>query len=116
MVNKTCLCTPPAYPISATIAVVRNLTELNGSGTFTELPDTRLIAIASPIALPTPSTTAVMIPGSQRQRRGFQLCRNRPERRCADVDNGRKDHDRQHQDRRQQIGSARELMRIGTPE
>ena len=35
---------------------------MNGSGAFTELPDTSVIAIASPIALPTPSTTAVTIP------------------------------------------------------
>ena len=53
---------PDAYPISATIAVVRNLTELKGSGMFTLLPETSVIAMASPIALPTPRTTAVMIP------------------------------------------------------
>ena len=53
---------PSAYPISDTIPVVRNLTELNGNGTFTVLPDTSTIAIASPTALPTPNTTAVIIP------------------------------------------------------
>ena len=62
MVNSTCLCSPDAYPISLTIAVVRNLTELNGSGALTLLPDTRVIAIASPIALPTPRTMAEIIP------------------------------------------------------
>ena len=62
MVNNTSLCSPDAYPISATIAVVRKRTELNGSGKFTELPDTSVIAIASPMALPVPRTTAVMIP------------------------------------------------------
>ena len=56
------LCSPDAYPISATIAVVRKRTELNGSGKFTELPDTSVIAIASPMALPVPRTTAVIIP------------------------------------------------------
>ena len=62
MVNNTSLCSPDAYPISATIAVVRKRTELNGSGKFTELPDTSVMAIASPMALPVPRTTAVMIP------------------------------------------------------
>ena len=51
-----------AYPISDTMAVVRKRTELNGRGRFKELPDTRLMAMASPMALPVPSTTAVMIP------------------------------------------------------
>ena len=46
----------------ATIAVVRKRTELKGSGRFTELPDTRLMAIASPMARPVPSTIAVIIP------------------------------------------------------
>ena len=41
---------------------MRNLTELNGSGKFTEPPATILIAIASPSALPIPSTTPVIIP------------------------------------------------------
>ena len=62
MVNSTCLCKPDAYPISLTIAVVRNLTELNGSGKLTELPETRVIAMASPIARPTPSTIAEIMP------------------------------------------------------
>ena len=56
------LCKSAAYPISLTIAVVRKRTELNGNGGFTELPATKVIAIASPIALPVPSTMAVMIP------------------------------------------------------
>ena len=63
MVNKTCRCRPAAYPISLTMAVVRNLTEQKGKGMFTEPPDTRLIAMASPMARPVPSTTAVIIPG-----------------------------------------------------
>ena len=48
--------------MSLTIAVVRKRTELNGSGMLTALPDTRLIAIASPSARPIPSTIAVIIP------------------------------------------------------
>ena len=44
------------------MAVVRKRTEWKGSGMFTELPDTRLIAMASPIALPVPRTMAVMMP------------------------------------------------------
>ena len=62
IVNSTSRCSPEAYPISLTIAVVRKRTELKGSGRLTELPDTSVIAIASPIALPTPSTTAVTMP------------------------------------------------------
>ena len=62
MVNNTCLCSPEEYPISLTMAVVRNRTELKGRGTFTLLPDTSVIAIASPIARPTPRTIAVTIP------------------------------------------------------
>lgn len=62
IVNNTSLCNPEAYPISLTIAVVRKRTELNGRGRLTELPDTSVIAIASPIALPTPNTIAVTIP------------------------------------------------------
>ena len=62
MVNSTCLCSPEEYPISLTIAVVRNRTELNGNGTLTLLPDTSVIAIASPMARPTPRTIAVTIP------------------------------------------------------
>ena len=57
MVNNTSLCSPDAYPISATIAVVRKRTELNGRGKFTELPDTSVIAIASPMALPSNVTS-----------------------------------------------------------
>ena len=53
MVNNTSV-QSDRYPISATIAVVRKRTELNGSGKFTELPDTSVIAIASPMALPFP--------------------------------------------------------------
>ena len=63
MVNSACLWRPWAYPISPTMAVVRNLTERKGSGALTLPPDTSVIAIASPRALPTPSTTAVAIPG-----------------------------------------------------
>ena len=62
MVNSTCLCRPAAYPISLTIAVVRNLTELKGRGILTELPDTRVIAMASPMARHPPRTIAVMMP------------------------------------------------------
>ena len=62
MVNNTCLCSPEEYPISLTMAVVRNRTELKGRGAFTLLPDTSVIAIASPIARPTPRTIAVTIP------------------------------------------------------
>ena len=47
---------------SGSTAVVRKRTELNGRGKFTELPDTSVIAIASPMALPVPKTTAVIIP------------------------------------------------------
>lgn len=43
MVNSTCLCSPEEYPISLTIAVVRNRTELNGNGTLTLLPDTSVM-------------------------------------------------------------------------
>ena len=53
---------PEAYPISETIPVVKKRTELNGKGTFTEFPATSKIAIASPIALPTPRTIAETIP------------------------------------------------------
>ena len=62
MVNKTCLCVSAEYPISDTIAVVRKRTELNGNGTLIALPATNVIAIASPIARPTPSTIAVTMP------------------------------------------------------
>ena len=69
IVNKTCLCKSAAYPISLTIAVVRKRTELNGNGGFTELPATKVIAIASPIALPVPkydgcNDTGFLPPGS----------------------------------------------------
>ncbi len=46
------------------MAVVRNRTELKGRGRFTLPPDTSVIAMASPMALPTPSTTAVAMPGA----------------------------------------------------
>ena len=62
MVNNTSRCSPAAYPISDTMAVVRKRTELKGRGRLTELPDTRLMAMASPMARPVPSTIAVMIP------------------------------------------------------
>ena len=42
--------------------MVRKRTEVNSPGIFATLPDTIMIAIASPIALPTPSTTAVATP------------------------------------------------------
>ena len=62
MEKRTCLCVPSDYPMSETIADVKKRTELNGSGTLTELPATNVIAIASPTALPVPSTIAVAIP------------------------------------------------------
>lgn len=62
MVNSTFLCIPDEYAISLTMAVVKKRTELNGIGRFTELPATKLIAIASPIARPTPKTIAVIMP------------------------------------------------------
>lgn len=60
--KSTILWVSAAYPISDTIAVVKNRTELKGSGGFTALPDTRLIAMASPMARPIPRTIAVTIP------------------------------------------------------
>ena len=44
------------------MAVVKKRTELNGSGRDTAFPATNKIAIASPIARPTPSTIADIIP------------------------------------------------------
>ena len=55
-------CVPEAYPISETIPVVKKRTELNGKGRLTEFPATNKIAIASPIARPTPNTIAETIP------------------------------------------------------
>ena len=48
--------------IGNTIAKIKNNNELNGNGIFTAPPATMFIAIASPRALPTPSTTPVSIP------------------------------------------------------
>ena len=120
MVKRTCLCTPAAYPISLTIAVVRKRTELNGRGMLTELPDTRVIAIASPMARPTPSTMAVTIPdfAAGRITRKIVWMWEAPRARDADlscgrltdIDHGRKDHDRQYQNRRKQIGSSCKLV------
>ena len=62
IVKSTSRWVPEAYPISETIPVVKKRTELNGKGTFTEFPATSKIAIASPIALPTPRTIAETIP------------------------------------------------------
>ena len=51
--------------------------------------------------------------GSQRQRCGFILRRNRLQGGFADIDHGREDHDRQHDHRGDQIRAAGELMGLG---
>ena len=56
------LCSPDEYDISLATAVVRNLTLVKSPGIFATLPATIITAIASPIALPIPSTTDVKIP------------------------------------------------------
>ena len=51
-----------AYDISDTMAVVRNRTDPSSYGIRGTLPDTMMIAIASPIARPMPCITAVSTP------------------------------------------------------
>ena len=60
--NNACCCNPLEYAISLATAVVRNLTLWNRDGIFGTFPDTIITAMASPIALPTPKTTAAVIP------------------------------------------------------
>ena len=113
MVNSTCLCSPEGSPISLTMAVVRNRTELKGSGTLTLLPDTSVIAIASPMARPTPRTIAahdsgfgcrkdgaengLHMGGSQGQGGGFDSGGNGADGGLADIDRPvGSDHDRQY--------------------
>ena len=60
--NNACLCKPEEYDISLATAVVRKRTLLNNPGILGTFPDTIITAIASPIALPIPKTTDVIIP------------------------------------------------------
>ena len=60
--NSACLWRPPEYDISLATAVVRNLTLPKSDGIFGTLPETIMTAIASPIARPTPMTTAAAMP------------------------------------------------------
>ena len=60
--NSACLCSPAEYDISLATAVVKKRTLWNNDGIFGTFPETIITAIASPIARPTPNTTAAAIP------------------------------------------------------
>ena len=60
---RACLCSPSAYPISATILIVSvRMLENSPVGKSGTLPATIMTAIVSPTALPSPSTRPVTIP------------------------------------------------------
>lgn len=62
MENSASLWSPEEYDISLATAEVRKRTLSKMPGMFATFPDTMITAIASPIARPTPSTTAAAIP------------------------------------------------------
>ena len=63
MEKSACRCKPLEYDISLATAVVRKRTLSKiEPGMFGALPETIITAIASPMARPTPSTTAAAMP------------------------------------------------------
>ncbi len=98
---------------------------------FTELPDTRVMAMASPMARPVPRTTAAAMPDLALGRRTLKmvwilvapmargssplLLRHRMQGRDRHIDHRRKDHHRQDDDGGDQICAAGKLVvrRIG---